>query len=130
MILSKADRADKMVRLGDAALFFAAAILIWEVVVAVAATLDPKTEKVDQKLADIKGASVIDISAIITAISGAPKWIGLAVVGVGLITFGLLIDGYRFADGGLTTTPAAHAAPTATAAPTSTAPTPTPAPGG
>jgi len=55
---------------------------------------------------DAKGLAV-DPGALIKAIGEAPVWVGLAAVGAILIVFGIMLDGYRFADGGFTNRPPA-----------------------
>lgn len=64
---------------------------------------------------------VVVLKGFFDAVKGAPLWLALAAAGVGLIVLGSLYGGYRFAAGGITSTPA----PTAVAAPT---PTQTPIP--
>jgi len=62
--------------------------------------------------------NTFDWAAIIEALSKAPLWIALAIIGVGLIAFGQMLDGYRFADGGFirpaVSTPMTGAPPMAT----------------
>lgn len=51
--------------------------------------------------------ALVDIPEIVKALSAAPFWLALAVVGAGLCILGTMYDGYRFADGGFTNAPAA-----------------------
>jgi hypothetical protein len=103
--------AEKMTDLGRLFLFGSIVAVVWSAVISAVATLWPRP-------APAAGAGAFalpDLGTFLTAVGKGPKWIALAVIGVGLIIFGMMLDGYRFADGGFTATPAVH----------QTAPTPT-----
>jgi len=92
------------------------AFLVLSVAAAIVLTIMTVVRAIKPDAATTQG---LDIPGVIKAISAAPLWLALAIVGAGLCVLGSMYDGYRIADGGLTKAPpvAASAAPVAEANP-------------
>jgi|GEM_PF-6575287 len=100
VFLSEADT--RFSRIGWGFLALSLLVIVWRGAYTIVNIVSPKQVDGD----GINGLAV-DPSALVKAIGEAPVWVGLAAVGSILIVFGLMLDGYRFADGGFTNQPPA-----------------------
>jgi hypothetical protein len=120
--------------LGLSLLATSAIALIWSAVVTFVGMVDPrvqekekKEEKTTQVIAGTAAGTETSIESVVTesaelvkAISSAPRWLGIAVLGIVFLVMSMLLDGYRYADGGITTATAVVSVPTSMPAPTPT----------